>query len=244
MRQQFKYLYSTPSVELGAALGFPAPNVTAREAALEIAALPTLAVRGAYKFGKSRVGVSAIATRLTYNLGAPDERVGTSFATVLFSELAPTPNTQVRLELNHGQNTANLGLLTLAQGNAANDLQEVGGFLSVRQQLAEHHAVYGLMGYQKVLEPERVVPAYSYPGTTSPESPPPFTSAVLAGTGPGALHNGAARLGYEFKPLGSLAFMVEGFYYRTRFALQAVDVARANPVSSALGIEAGALFTF
>ncbi|WP_309894729.1 hypothetical protein [Archangium sp.] len=244
MRQQFKYLYSGSSFDLGAAVGFPAPNVTAREAALEIGALPTLAVRGAYKFGKSRVGVSAIYTRLPFNFGAQDERIGDAFAAVLFSELAPTASTQVRLELNYGQNTANLGLLSLAQGNASQDLSEAGGFLSVRQQLAEQHAVYGLVGYQKVLEGYAVVPAYSYPGTTSPDNPPPFTSAVLAGTGPGALHNGAARLGYEFKPLGSLAFMVEGFYYRTRFALQAVDVARANPVSSALGIEAGALFTF
>jgi hypothetical protein len=243
MRQQFKYLYSGSSFELGAALGFPAANITAKEAALEIGSLPTLAVRGAYKFGKSRVGVSAIATRLTYNLGAPDERAGTSLGAVLFSEFLPTASTQVRLELNYGQNTANLGLLSLAQGNAAQDLSEAGGFLSVRQQLAEQHALYGLVGYQKVLEGDVVVPAYSYP-VVSPDGPPPFTSAVLAGTGPGALHNGAARLGYEFRPFSSLAFMVEGFYYRTRFALQAVDVARANPVSSALGIEAGALFTF
>lgn len=242
MRQQFKYLYSAPSFELGAALGFPSPNVTAKEAALELGALPTLAVRGAYKFGKSRVGVSAIYTRLPFNFGAPDERTGDAFGAVLFSELNPSANTQVRLELNYGQNTANLGVLSLAQGNVTQDLSEAGGFLSVRQVLVEKHALYGMVGYQKVIEGYAVVPAYGYP-TGSPTEPA-FSTATLAGTGPGALHNGAARLGYEFRPFSSLAFLVEGFYYRTRFALQPVDVARANPVSSALGVEAGALFTF
>jgi hypothetical protein len=241
MRQQFKYLYSAPSFELGAAVGFPAPNVTAKEAALELAALPTLAVRGAYKFGKSRVGVSAIATRLTFNLEAPDERVGNAFAAVLFSELAATATTQVRLELNYGQNTANLGLLTLAQGHTAQDVREVGGFLSVRH-VMDKHAVYGMAGYQKVLEPETVLPSYSYPGP--PQAEPSFGTAVLAGTGPGMHYNGAARLGYEFKPLSALAFIVEGFFHRSRFQLQAVDEARVDPVRSALGIETGAVFSF
>jgi hypothetical protein len=241
MRQQFKYLYSTPSFELGAALGFPAPNVTAKEAVLELATLPTLAVRGAYKFGKSRVGVSAIATRLTFNFEAPSERVGNAFSTVLFSELAPTADTVVRLELNYGQNTANLGLLTLAQGHAAEDVREVGGFISARHAMGRH-AVYGSAGYQKVLEPETVLPSYSYPGP--PVAEPSFSTATLAGTGPGMHHNGAVRLGYEFKPVSSLAFLFEGFYYRSRFQLQAVDVGRANPVNSALGLDIGAVYSF
>jgi hypothetical protein len=243
MRQQFKYLYSGSSFDLGAAVGFPAANVTAKEAALELAALPTVAVRGAYKFGKSRVGVSAIATRLTFNLGASDERAATAFGTAFFTELLPSPSTQVRLEVNFGQNTANLGVLSLAQGNAAQDLREAGGFLSARQQLAEKHAVYGIVGYQRVLNGDKVVPAYSYPSTPSDGSPA-FSTAVLAGTGPGMVHNGAARLGYEFKPLGQLAFVLEGFLYQSRFALLSVDVARANPVSTSLGIETGAVFTF
>ena len=71
MRQQLKYVYSAPTLELGAALGFPTPNNSAKAASLEIGTLPTVAVRGTYKSGKSRVGASAIATRLPFNLGEP-----------------------------------------------------------------------------------------------------------------------------------------------------------------------------
>ncbi|PTL76094.1 hypothetical protein [Vitiosangium sp. GDMCC 1.1324] len=244
MRQQFKYLYSNSNMELGAAVGFPAPNNTAKDTPLEIGSLPTLAVRGAYKFGKSRVGVTAIATRLPFNLGAPDERHGNAYAVALFSELSPSADTTVRVELNYGQNTANLGMLSLAQGRASDDLRDLGGFISVRQVVTGPHAVYGMAGYQKVTEPSKVVPSYGYASLPTDGSPPAFSSAALTGTGPGILHNGAVRLGYEFKPTKLLAFVLEGFLYQTRFRLQAVDEGRANAERTSLGLETGAVLTF
>ncbi|MFY0567779.1 hypothetical protein ACN28E_28670 [Archangium lansingense] len=235
MRQQFKYFYTTPSFELGAAVGFPAPNVTPKDAFLEIGALPTFAVRGTYKFGKSRVGASAIATRIPFNFKAPDERFAAAFAAALFSELSPSEHTNIRVELNFGQNSANLGLLTLAQGRAAEDLQELGGYISVRQVLTGMHSVYGMAGYQKVLEPSKVVPSYDNP---------PTGSATLSGTGPGMLHNGTVRLGYEIKPIRRLAFVLEGFLFQSHFQLQPADVGNFNANRTTLGLETGAILTF
>ncbi len=235
MRQQFKYFYTTPSFELGAAVGFPAPNVGPKDAAFEIGALPTLAVRGTYKSGKSRVGVSALATRIPFNFRATDERYATAFATTLFSELAPSDTTNIRVELNFGQNSANLGLLTLAQGRAATDVQELGGYVSIRQVLTGIHAVYGLAGLQRVLDPSKVVPSYDTPATGG---------ATLSGTGPGLLRNGAVRLGYEIKPHRKLAFVLEGFLYQSHHRLQAADAPNFDPVRTSLGVETGAILSF
>ena len=235
MRQQFKYFYTTPDFELGAAVGFPAPNVGPKDAGFEIGALPTLAVRGTYKFGKSRVGVSAIATRLPFNFRGTDERYAAAFSTALFSELAPSDTTNIRVELNFGQNSANLGLLTLAQGRASEDLRDVGGYISIRQVLTGMHAVYGIAGYQKVLEPSKVVPSYDISATGA---------ATLSGTGPGLLHNGTVRLGYELKPNRRLAFVLEGFLFQSHHRLQAADVPNFDPDRTALGLETGAILSF
>jgi hypothetical protein len=244
MRQQFKYFYSNASgLELGAAVGFPTSNNSPKEAAFEIGALPTLAVRGLYKFGRSRVGASAIATRMAFNMGAEDERAGNAFSTALFSEFAPSARTDVRVELNYGQNSANLGLLTLANGHASADPRELGGFVSVRQVVTGPHAIFGMAGYQKVLEPSKVAPSYGY-AVLPPGEPPAFSSAALRGTGPGMLHNGTVRLGYEFRPGRRLAFMVEGFLFRSRFRLHEVDMGRIAPVRASMGIETGALLSF
>jgi len=244
MREQLKYVYSTSEYELGAALGFPTPNNSAKAASAEIGTLPTVAVRGAYKWSKGRVGASAIATRLPFNLGEADERRGNAFSAALFSELAPGADTQVRVELNVGQNAANLGLLTLAQGRHAADLREVGGYISARQGVTSRHALYGMAGYQKVLDASQVVPSYGYGAPSGDGAAPAFGSATLSGTGPGLVHNGTVRLGYEFKPTRRLAFMMEGFLFQSRFRLQQVDEERAEPRRTSLGLETGALLSF
>jgi hypothetical protein len=239
MRQQLRYLYSTDALELGVAVGFPFNNNTNKESAAEISTAPTLAARAAYKFGKSRVGVSGITTELPFNVGAPSERRVRAFGTALFADLNPLPTTNVRAELNYDQDGANLGLLSLAQGGAAGDLHEMGGFVSVRQALADRHAVYGMVGTQRVLD-AGVAPSYAYPtGGTDP------ASVALAGTGPGIIRNTTARVGYEFKPIPSVSVALEGFTFRTTHALQQVDLARGvNPTQQTYGLEAGALLTF
>jgi hypothetical protein len=243
MRQQLKYLYAADDFELGAAAGFPVVNAGPKDATGEIATQPTLAARAAYKFGKSRVGVSAITTQLPFALRTERERYTRAVAVALYSDLNLLPSTNVRVELNYGQDSANIGLLTLAQGSVAEDVQEAGGFVSVRQALTPDHAIYGMVGTQRVLNPAALLPAYAYPagGTGTPD----MTTAALSGTGPGMRYNTAARLGYEFKPLPSVSLVVEGFMYQTLHTLQSVDVGRASsPVRRALGLETGAMMTF
>jgi hypothetical protein len=246
MRQQLKYLHARDTYEVGLALGFPAPNATPKDATLELSLTPTVAARGAYKFGASRVGASVLATRLTYGQGTPQERDGTSYQGALYAELVPSPATSVRMELNLGQNTANLGMLSLSQGRVDKDIRDVGGFISARQSLTAQHAVYAVVGLQRVLNPGDVVPAYAYPATSGGERPA-ISTAALSGTGPGMRRNGAARLGYEFKPGSALALIAEGFLYQSHHALQAPDVVEFGAGGgrrSVVGLETGMLLTF
>jgi hypothetical protein len=246
MRQQLKYLHTQDAYEVGLALGFPGANATAKDAAFELGFTPTVAVRGAYKSGASRVGASVLATRLTYALGTPQERRSPSYQGTLFAELVPTPATSVRVELNFGQNTANLGMLSLSQGRADKDMRDVGGFVSARQTFRARHAVYAMAGLQRALQRGDVVPAYAYP--TVPEGQrPPISTAALSGTGPGMHRNGAVRLGYEFKPGSALALVVEGFLYQSHHALQAPDaeeVGGGGGRRRAVGLETGMLLSF
>jgi hypothetical protein len=247
MRQQLRYLHAQDTYEVGVALGFPAANATAKDSPLELGRVPTLAARGAYKFGASRVGASVIASRLTYAMATPQERHGLSYQGALYSELIPSPATTVRVELNMGQNTANLGMLSLSQGRVDQDMRDVGGFISARQAFTPQHAVYALVGLQRVLNPGDVVPAYAYPAASPGGARPPISTAALSGTGPGMRRNGAARLGYEFKPGSALALVIEGFLFQSHHALQAPDVEEFGENGgrrSAAGVETGMLLTF
>jgi hypothetical protein len=243
MRQQVRYLYTGKGVELGAALGFPAPNPLARDALLEFG-LPTLAVRGALLFGKSRVGLSALVAQFPFaGTGGAAGRKAFAGQAALYAEWLPSASTTLRAELNAGQNTANLGTLSIAQGNLAEDHQDAAGFVSVRHILSERHAVYGTVGYARLLSLETAVPSYSY-APVADGATPALGTGTIAGTGPGLLRNGSVRVGYEFRPSSQLALVVEPFFIESRHVLQAVDVGRAEPVSSALGVETGMLFTF
>lgn len=244
MRQQLRYVYSGTGVELGAALGFPTANIAPKDAALELGSVPTLALRAAYKAGKSKVGVSAIGTSLPLGRGTDQARRGFAFSTVLYSELFPTPNTNIRAELNYGQDTANLGLLTLAQGSVDEDVREVGGWVSVRQALASEHALYAMVGTQHVLNRDDLAPSYTYATPPTDGTPPAFSTATLGGSGPGIRDNTTVRVGYEFKPVSTTSIILEGFGYRTHHRLQAVDEGRVNAVRHDYGVETGVLLSF
>lgn len=185
MRLQVRYLHMGPHAEVGAALGFPGANPLARESLQELG-LPTFAARGAVLFGKSRVGLSALATRLT--LAGPagaGERAALATHADLFAEWVPSAATTLRMELSVGQNTANLGMLSLAQGSFAADNREASGFVSAKHVFTERHAVYGSAGFARLLTPERAVPSYAYaPG---PDGAPP-----ALGTGRGRGSGGGA----------------------------------------------------
>ncbi len=243
MRLQARYLHTGPHAEVGAALGFPGANPTARDSQLELG-LPTFAVRGALLFGKSRVGVSALATRLTFaGTGGAEDREALAAHADVFAEWAQSPNTTLRVELNVGQNTANLGMLSLPQGSFAADNRAASGFVSVRHALSARHVVYGSAGFARMLTLEDTVPSYAYAGVPDGTVPAVGTGA-LSNSGPGLLRNGSVHLGYEFRPTSALALVVEPFWFQSRHVLQPVDVGRVAGSTSALGLETGMLFTF
>lgn len=245
MRQQLHYVHTGSGWEAGVALGFAAANATARETALELGP-PTLAARAALLLGKSRVGVSALATRLTFaGAGATADRGALAGQVALYGEWVPDAQTTLRVEVNAGQDSANLGVLSIGQGSLAADNRDAGGFLSVRHALSPAHAVYATGGLQRSLTPATALPAYASPATADGSLPAPGSATSTVGTtGPGLLTNQVLRVGYEFRPAPMLALVLEPFLVRSRHALQAADAGRVRAVSASVGVEAGMLLGF
>jgi len=244
MRHQLKALYKLgSSLELAAAIGLQSPNAAAKDGAVELARMPTFALRAVALLGKlGKVGLSGIVSRLRFAPG-PDERHAVAGALALFGELTPYETLGVRFEAYVGRNVANLGALGISNGVRAQDVEEVAGFLSARQTFLAQHAVYGGYGIAHALDGDDVVPSYSY-GTVLPGVVPPTSSATLAGTGPGIRWNQTLRIGYDYKPVKALAIAVEGFWYKTRHALAALDEVRLDSVRHALGFETAMVYTF
>ena len=237
MRDQVKGFFKVGEVELAAAAGFASPNITAKDGSLEFGLLPTFAVRATWmpKAG-DRVGVSGIATQLNFGAGTATSRKAFAGEATLFGEMTLGTSTNVRAELSIGQNAANLGLLTLGFGGVANDVPEWGGFISVRHGFTANHFVYGHAGLARGLNMALIRPSYSTPtGATAP---------ALAGTGPGIRSNVSATIGYELRVHKMLAFMLEGFYFRTEHALTEADRDAFASLRTAFGAELAAMVTF
>lgn len=227
MRQQATALIKPAGWEFGAAVGFPGVNATAKEGAFELGVLPSVAVRATKLIdGMGKAGVSGILAPLTFSGGTPAERKSFAGAGNVFADLTFAGATNVRLEAYLGQNSANIGLLSLAYGTTAQDMQEWGGYISIRQKLTDMHFVYGRGGLARVFNRGAVVPSYRYPTIPTDGTLPATSTAVLAGTGSGIKANATAVLGYELRPLKQLGFHLEGFLFRTEHVLTSLDVDR------------------
>lgn len=243
MRQQAKFIYHNDAVELGAALGMSGVNNTAKLGVPEFGRLPSLAVRAALLFGSAgRIGVSALGARWRFGAGTAAERYATAGAVNLYGDVTPFAHFSLRFEGYAGRDLANIGSLTLSNGNLTDDINEIGGFVSAKYNLTDTHALYTLLGTAKVLNDGKVVPAYSYPATTDGMIPA-ASAATIAGTGPGMIANTTLRLGYEYRYSKSLAVQLEGFMFHSHHVLQTVDVDRFDPVRSAYGAELGLFYT-
>jgi hypothetical protein len=244
MRQQAKLIYHNESLELGAALGLAGVNNTAKTAVPEFGRVPSLALRASLLFGAGgRIGISALGTRWRFAPTTATERFAFAGAAGLFGDFTPVEHLNVRFEAYGGRNLANMGSLSLGTGNATNDLDEVGGFLSARYSLSDAHALYVLGSTAQVLNDEDVVPAYAYPAGTPAGMLPAPATATIAGTGPGMAWNYTGRLGYEYRYSKSIAMLVEGFVVHSKHVLDPIDTARFDAVRTALGGELGLLFT-
>ncbi len=235
MRQQAKLIWHSESIELGAAIGLAGINNTARASIPEYS-VPSVAARAAVLLGKAgRIGISAIGTSWRFAPDTPTERKTFAGAGGIYGDVTPAERFNLRFEAYAGRNLANIGSLSLGQGNATDDMDEVGGFLSAKYGFNDTHALYGLAGMAQVLNDEDVVPSYSIPmGGGTP---------TVAGTGPGMKSNLTARLGYEFRFDKSIAVMAEGFYFKSEHVLAATEAATTDGDVTAVGGELGLFFT-
>ena len=242
MRQQIKAIYTFDKVaEVGTAVGFQSANNGFKDASQELARVPTFAVRAALIMGKSRIGVSGIATQLRQAPGTADERRTGSYSGLIYADLMPIKALQIKAEGYIARNLSNIGALALGFGTAKVDIDEVGGFVSTKGQLHEKHAIYGTLGAAQVLNKGDVVPGYS---VTPAATPTGTATRALSGTGPGLQFNFTARVGYEYRPVKPLALVAEVFVYRSRHVFQAADAGTFDPMRNAPGAEVGAMYTF
>src|SRR5690606_8446187 len=105
------------------------------------------------------VGASLIGTRLRFNPNTGNEETTMALGGNLFAE-ATTGGLNVRAELYGGQNLNNLGALVLGQGNAAEDVSEVGGWVSGKYTM-DVHAAYLVAGAAFVLNPSDMALGYT-----------------------------------------------------------------------------------
>ena len=244
MRHQAKLIWHNDSLEVGGAIGLAGIN-NAAKAAIPEHNIPSFALRAAALFGAAgRIGVSALATNWRFAPDQATERKALAGAAGLYGDVTPAERFNIRFEAYGGQNLANMGSLSLGQGNVNEDLKEVGGFFSLKYGFTDAHALYGLVGYAKVLNDEDVVASYNYPGTMPGMMPAPAESAAtIAGTGPGIKQNLTARLGYQFTLDKTVSVMAEGFFFNTEHALVAGFDDDLDAKQTAVGGELGIFFT-
>jgi hypothetical protein len=244
MRQQAKLIWHNESLELGGAIGLAGINNAAKALVPEYSRIPTLAGRAAVLFGAAgRIGVSAIATSWRFAPDTPTERKALAGAVGLYGDVTPAERFNLRFEAYYGQNFGNLGSLSLGTGRAAEDIKEVGGFLSAKYGFTDAHALYMLAGGAKVLNDEDVVPSYAYAPVAMGAPAPLESSATVAGTGAGMTSNLTARLGYEYRYDKTIAVMAEGFAFKSQHVLDPVYDADIDDSRTALGAEIGLFFT-
>lgn len=234
MRLQVQYVYETPGVEIGAALGMPAANVGPAMTSLEHDGTPTLAARAMLKLGeegKARVGASAIVGQLA---PAPDETL-LSWAGALLMDL-DLGALGMRGEAYMGQNAANISLLSLSQGRVGQDMRELGGFVSAKYVLNPAHRVTLTAGMASLLNDEDALPAYAYlaPGGAASAAP---------AQGPGIKSNVHVRAGWVWKMVSGLELAIEPFWLRTDHVLDATDSAKTS-VRQMFGTQSSLIYTF
>src|SRR5262245_10600409 len=233
MRQQLQYRYDGPRFEAGFAIGFIGNNNGPSFGDFEKEAVPTFAGKFGAKFGKSVVGITAIGSLLRFSppASAPAgtaPREAVFIAGLLYANLWPTPNLNILFEGWAGQNTYNTGMLTLGQGTFANDVQDAGGFISIKQNIGDH-GVYAVGGLAHILDQTaNPIPLGYVPATAGP----PAVAAARGAAGPGMIRNTHIRLGYEYRPAKGLAWVTEAFYLNTWHKLAPADIVTFCPANN------------
>jgi hypothetical protein len=256
MRQQLEYRYDGPRFEAGFAIGFIGNNNGPSFGDFEKTSVPTFAIKFGAKFGKSVVGITGIGSVMRFNNPgstaamqlAPRDAV--FLAGLLYANLWPTKDLNILFEGWMGQNTYNTGLLTLGQGTFANDVQDAGGFISIKQNIG-NQGIYAIAGMAHVLDQTANPIPLAYVPAATPYTPG-TTGVNRGGAGPGMIRNVHIRLGYEFRPAKGLAWVIEPFYVNSwhKIASQDINVlcpgntCTAPGGSEGFGVETGLIYWF
>lgn len=219
LRPQVVYTYGKgQGLEVSAATGLRAQNVTQALNAVELGMLPTFAVQVGWRKDKNWLGVSGI-------IGAeeaappPNRAYNVAAAANVFANIQMNDKMSVILEGYVGQNTAALGLITLGSGAKVID---VGGFMSASFKLDKKlQTLWFTVGAAGVLNPTELAIGYNpaVPATATT----PAVAASRSTTSVGIEGNANIRATYIISPLEGLQFYAEPFLFLTRHKLLNTD---------------------
>jgi hypothetical protein len=239
MRPQLGWQGRFRSVELAAAAGMPANNITDAYSDVEKSNAPTGSVRAMFHVGDAGViGLAGIYTKLRYThptTGSSDQHRnaagGNVFADLTFGLL------NLHAEGYVAQNLAGTGASNLGQGRWGHDVSDAGGYLSGKLTFG-NHAITAMYGGAAVLHPSQVAPGYI------PANPMTGTALTSNVGGPGMKYNMTGHVGYWWSPIKGLSIVAEPYVYCTKFALAAADVHRVDSKNVAWGGLFGSMYTF
>jgi hypothetical protein len=244
MRQQLGWSGRFGPMEIALAVGMQGNNAGPTFSNLEESATPTGAARVMYHFTETSViGVSGIGTAPRFTsaadptTGAVSDQRRLALGGELFADVT-VDSLNIHAEAYIAQNLANTGALNLGQGRYGHDVADAGGYVSARLTLSEW-AITAMYGFAGLINPGEAVPAYTNP-VSIPTMPPPNTPATSnTAAGPGMEWNMTGHVGVWFSPMHGLSFVLEPYFYYTRFVLVPADAA----TTSANQFSAGGQFT-
>lgn len=219
MRHQLGWEGRFGDLAVALAIGMQGSNTGPTFNNLEESATPTGSARLMYYLApNSVIGISGIGTAIRFTSGAMEDRraayAGELFADVTFGSV------NLHAEAYVAQNIANTGSLNLGQGRFGQDVADAGGYLSGRLNLGEW-SITAMYGFAGVLRPDLVVPGYNAVANLSPTHVVPMGAVATAntGAGPGMVWNMSGHVGVWFSPMRGLSFVLEPYFYFTRFVM-------------------------
>jgi hypothetical protein len=236
MRHQLGWTGNFGPIEAALVLGLTAQNLTPTLNGVEFGKVPTFVPRVSYRRGKELwVGVSAIASRITLGSQTPAEDTkmvfgGNAFADTNFGAM------NLRAEVYGGQNLANLGVLSLAQVTPAEDISEIGGYVSAKYTINPSNSAHVVVGGAAVLNTDDMALGYTPADATA------GTPATRSGVG--IQNNFSLRAGYAYTPYAGFSLVFEPFLILTKHKLDPVAEAAFGESRKGGGVEFGGLYTF
>ncbi len=225
MRQQLGWEGRFGDVAVALAVGMQGANTGPTFNNLEESFTPTGAARVMiYVTPNGVVGISGIATaprftRLDATTGVTAEDRRPAYAGELFADVT-LGSVVLHAEAYLAQNLANTGALNLGQGRFGHDVADAGGYLSGRLNLGEW-SITAMVGFAGVLRPSEVVPGYTSAAAASPTRvvAPGALGVASPTAGPGMVWNTSGHVGVWFSPMHGLSFVLEPYFYFTRFVM-------------------------